>query len=152
LERRIAGYRSICIFKVLRPANLSKAFRGFPRSWSKRRVVSQNPSSTACLSCSTPTETNVKFFANAQPTQPYENFVLKLSSKHKVRLTLSTSCLCRILPAVHFPKPYIATGLPLPEGRAGKCRDCNVLHPIPFFYSQTLFHPWFVVKGFMWPC
>ena len=127
---------------------LSVFFLG-PRANAELLVKIQAP---LHVSHAAPIETNVIFFANAQPTQPYENFVLKLPSKHKARPTLSSSFLCCILPAVRFPKPYIPTRLPLPEGRAGKCRDSNALHPIPFFYSQTLSHPWFVVKGCIWPC
>jgi hypothetical protein len=93
------------------------------------------------------------FRQSAAPSQPYQNFALKLLSKYKVTPTLSTSYLHCTPPAVHFSKPYIATSLPLSEGRAGKFRTYTAL-PSPsssFIHKVSLSHPWFVFKGFMGP-
>ena len=103
MERQIASYRSICIFKVLRPANLSKALCDFPRSQRKCSVVSQNPNSTARLA---PTETNVKFFAKAYPTQPYKHFVeiYPPSTRFGPYSQQYTSQNLRLLPAYLYQK------------------------------------------------
>ena len=103
-----AGRQSACIRKVLRPAKSNKIFLGFSQSYSKLSVGAQNPH------CSPPQNTALPTLSLTSP------------SEHKTSPTATLFPLLHI-PTLHFPALYLrhlpmlylATSLPLPEGRAG---------------------------------
>jgi hypothetical protein len=96
-------------------------FRGFPPSQPTFCVAAQVPCYTICFSCRL-TNINLKIPKKITLSQCYHCMVIIMSSNFKTHLKYS------FFPTAHsdsppylliFPKLYIASSLPLSEGRAG---------------------------------
>jgi len=123
LERLTAGWKSTCIWKVLRLPNSIKFFRDVLRSSSKYRTGTTHPRCTTPLSFS-PSNNNFKISTQKQPskhkfnkiqnwTQTFSSLgLLNSSTPHHTWLT-------------HFHALYLASSLPLPERRAGTAWEPN---------------------------